>query len=83
LVAALKGLDFGAMRKWCAEYHNSDSVRVMRRLYDDCYSMFVPATIPGIIMLIGDFQYRAAFVNDQEMHLAAFLVELMQGAEFL
>jgi len=33
-------------------------------------------------LLIGDYQYKAAFVADQEINLTACLTEIMANVEF-
>ncbi len=81
LVKYLKDNDFKKMRIWCAENSLADSVKVMRKLYDFLYDFLEPKCIPEIVILIGRYQYQAAFVNDQEMHLAAFLTEFMMSSE--
>jgi DNA polymerase III delta prime subunit len=77
LMIAMKGNDFKTMRKWCATHADADSIKVMRKVYDELYNLFEPACIPNIVLLVGDYQYRAAFAQDQEMHLAAFLTNVM------
>jgi replication factor C small subunit len=83
LFAALKSRDFKTMRIWCAINNDNDSVRVMRKVYDNMYEVFDKECIPDIVLLIGSYQYQAAFVQDHEIHLAAFLTELMQLAKFV
>ena len=83
LYAALKARDFKTMRVWCAIHNDNDSVRVMRKVYDTMYEVFDKECIPDIVLLIGNYQYQAAFVQDHEVHLAAFLTELMQIAKFV
>jgi DNA polymerase III delta prime subunit len=82
LYKAIKDRDFRTMRTWCALHNDNDSVRVMRRIYDGMYDIFDRETIPDIVLLIGNYQYQAAFVSDHEVHLCAFLTELMQIAKF-
>jgi hypothetical protein len=82
LYAAIKSLDFPTMRIWCAANNDNDSVRTMRRIYDGMYDVFDKGCIPDIVILIGNYQYQAAFVQDHEVHLTAFLTELMQIAKF-
>lgn len=83
LYVALKSRDFKTMRIWCAANNDNDSVRVMRKVYDNMYEVFDKECIPDIVLLIGNYQYQAAFVQDHEVHLAAFLTELMQMAKFV
>lgn len=82
LYGFLKERDFKSMRQWCALHNDNDSVNVMRKIYDAMYEVFDKNTIPDIVLLIGNYQYQAAFVRDHEIHLTAFLTELMQLAKF-
>jgi DNA polymerase III delta prime subunit len=83
LYKALKDGNFKAMREWCAVYNDNDSVRVMRKIYDALYEVFDKDCIPDVVLLIGNYQYQAAFVQDHEIHLTAFLTELVQVSKFL
>ena len=40
------------------------------------------STIPQIILHIAEYQYKSAFVADQEINLMACLVEIMTNAKF-
>ena len=77
LIKALKEQDFQMVRKWCAVHHDSDSVKIIRKLYDALYEVFKKESIPDVVIMMGRYQYQAAFVNDHELHLVAFLTELM------
>jgi len=83
LFNALKARDFKTVRTWCAVNHENDSVKVMRRIYDGMYTVFDKESIPDVVLLIGSYQYQAAFVQDHEVHLTAFLTELMQNVKFI
>jgi hypothetical protein len=39
-------------------------------------------TIPQVVLLIADYQYKAAFVADQEINLTACLTEIMGNVKF-
>jgi replication factor C small subunit len=54
----------------------------MREIYDKLYDVLNPATIPMAVILLGKYQYQAAFAADQEINLMAFLTELMVDCEF-
>ena len=51
-------------------------------IYDALYDYLKPASIPEAVLVIGEYQYKAAFVADQEINLVAFLTELMMRCEF-
>jgi DNA polymerase III delta prime subunit len=81
LIEAVKKDDFKKMRAWCAVHADADSIKVIRKVYDSLYDLFEPDSIPGIVLLCGEYQYKAAFAQDQEMHLCAFLTEVMMQSE--
>lgn len=81
LVNAIKNSDFKTVRAWCAVHSDADSVKIMRKVYDMLYDVFDPVSIPDMVLLIGEYQYKAAFAQDQEMHLAAFLTQVMMTGE--
>ena len=39
-------------------------------------------SIPQVIITLADYQYKAAFVADQELNMAACLTEIMADASF-
>jgi DNA polymerase III delta prime subunit len=82
LVAFLKEKDFRSVRKWVAQNTDNDTHRIMREIYDKLYDVLNPTTIPMAVILLGKYQYQAAFAADQEINLMAFLTELMVDCEF-
>lgn len=82
LVKFLKEKNFTETRKWLAENNDIDSVSFFRDFYDDAYDLFKSSFVPQLVILIADYQYKAAFAADSEINLAAFLVEIMVNAEW-
>jgi replication factor C small subunit len=41
-----------------------------------------PQSIPQAVLILADYQYKAAFVADQEINTVACLTELMVNCEF-
>lgn len=82
LIGSLKSKNFNEMRKWVVENSDSSSV-VFRKVYDTMHDFLKPGSIPQVVLLIADYQYKAAFVADHEINLAAFLTNLMVEAEFV
>ena len=82
LLTHLKGKDFTEMRKWVVQNLDNDPVRIFRRIYDSMYEHLQPATIPHAVLIIADYQYKSAFVADQEVNLVACLTELMSQVKF-
>lgn len=82
LIALLKDRQFTEMRKWVAQNIDSDPTSIMRQLYDHASEKVDPKSIPQLVLLIGEYQYKAAFVADQEINLVAFLTQVMAEVEF-
>jgi DNA polymerase III delta prime subunit len=82
LVSALKSKDFSTMRKWVADNIDNDSTSLFRTFYNNIVDILQPNSVPQMVLLLADYQYKAAFVADQEINLAAFLTEVMAACEF-
>jgi DNA polymerase III delta prime subunit len=74
--------DFGAIRKWVAS-HEIDNTTLFRKLYDTLYDTLKPQSIPQAVIILADYQYKAAFVADQEINTVACLTELMVSCEYV
>ena len=82
LVQCLKKKEFNQMRKWVAENLDNDPTTIYRKLYDTCNTNMKDNTIPILVTTIADYQYKSAFVADQEINLVACLTTLMIECEF-
>jgi len=82
LLSHLKGKDFTEMRKWVVHNLDNDPVKIFRKIYDSMYEHLQSATIPHAVLIIADYQYKSAFVADQEVNLVACLTELMSQVKF-
>ena len=82
LTAHLKSKEFGDMRKWVVNNLDNDPVKIFRKIYDSLNTTLQPETIPHAILIIADYQYKSAFVADQEINLVACLTELMSQVKF-
>jgi DNA polymerase III delta prime subunit len=82
LVKHLKEKDFRSMRAWAANNSDIDSSVVFRRIYDSAYDILDGQSIPPAILILADYQYKAAFVADRELNLVACLTEIMGTVKF-
>jgi len=55
---------------------------LFRSIYDVLYKALSPKSIPQAILIIAGYQYKAAFVADQEINMVACLTEIMAGCKF-
>jgi len=79
---SLKKHDFKGLRKWVVDNIDNDPVRIFRRLYDNLYDNIDHSTIPHAVLTIADYQYKSAFVADQEINLLACLSEISVQCKF-
>jgi DNA polymerase III delta prime subunit len=82
LMTVLKNKDFKGMRKWVVDHVDIETTAIFRRVYDSMADYLKPASIPGVILLLAEYQYKAAFVADQEINIVACLTEIMASAEW-
>ena len=82
LVNYLKNKKFSEMRKWANSNMDTDVVRVFRKMYDVLNMHLKPQSVPQAVLIIADYQYKSAFVVDQEINLVACLTEIMVECEF-
>lgn len=80
LVDALREKDFKKMRQWVVNNLDNDPGVIFRKLYDSLTEHV--KTVPQLVLLIADYQYKAAFVADAEINLVACLTEIMAAVEF-
>jgi len=81
IIKYIKEKDFGAIRKWVAS-NDIDATAFYRKLYDNLYEVLKPQSIPQAVLILADYQYKGAFVADQEINTVACLTELMVSCEF-
>lgn len=82
LVKFLKDKNFTEVRKWVIQNMDNDPNVVLRKIYDNLYESAVESTIPSAILIISKYQYRSAFVADNEINLLACLTEVMCEVEW-
>ncbi len=82
LMKALKEKHFSEVRKWVTQNVDNDPVRVFRKIYDGIHEHLKDTSIPQAVLIIAEYQYKSAFVADQEINLVACLTEMMVDCEF-
>jgi len=83
LVKHLKAKSFTEMRKWVGENSDIDQTTLFRRLYDEAIQYVKQPCIPSLVLILAEYQYKAAFVADQEINLAACFTQIMADCEFV
>jgi len=82
LMAGMKNKEFTNVRKWVVNNLDNNPVDLLRIVYDNLYEYVDGSTIPHCVVVLGEYQYKSAFVADQEINMMACLTEIMARAKF-
>lgn len=80
LIHFMKKNDFKSCRQWIAD--NPDTDQLFSDLYTNMKEYIYEESIPTLILCMSDYQHKAAFVTNQEINLAAFVVEVIKGVKW-
>ena len=82
LMNNLKDKNFNEVRKWVIQNLDKEPSSLFTDIYDNLYNFLDPKSIPQAILIIAGYQYKAAFVADQEINMVACLTEIMANCNF-
>jgi len=81
LYKAIKDKNFKKMRSWVVNNIDSEPAAIFRGIYDTMQEHVAPNSIPQLVLILADYQYKNAFVADHELNLVACLTEVMANVE--
>ena len=82
LMAALKAKNFKGMREWVVNNIDTEPHAIFRKIYDNLNEYLQPQSIPQVILILADYQYKNAFVADHELNVVACMTEVMANSEW-
>ena len=82
LIKQIKNKDYNGVRKWVGKNTDIDTAVLFNDLYDTASENIEPATIPNLVLILADYQYKAAFVANQELNIMAAMTEIMMQCKF-
>ena len=82
LVKILKEKRFNDMRKWVINNLDKEPSSLFSTIYELMYSSLESSSLPQSILIIAGYQYKSAFVADQEINMVACLTEIMANCKF-
>ncbi len=59
-----------------------DTNAIFRGLYDNMNEYVQPQSIPQLVLILADYQYKDAFVADHELNIVACMTEIMAQVQF-
>ena len=83
LVGFMKEKKFTEMRRWVGQNLDNEPVLLYRQIYDNANTLMEKGSIPQLVLTISEYQYKSAFVADQEINMVACLTQLMAECEWL
>jgi hypothetical protein len=83
LFTHLKSKDFKKMRSWVAQNVDADATAIFRAIYDRMHEKIRPESIPQLVLILADYQYKNAFVADHELNIVACMTEIIANVEFV
>lgn len=81
LFRSLKSKDFKKMRGWVVNNMDVEPASIFRGIYDAMYEYVEPNSIPQLVLILADYQYKNSFVADHELNLVACMTEIMANVE--
>ena len=82
LFACMKEKDFKKMRSWVVNNIDTDASVIFRGMYDRMSDKIDASSIPQLVLILADYQYKNAFVADHELNVVACLTEVMANVKF-
>jgi len=83
LFTHLKSKDFKKMRQWVVNNIDTDASSIFRGIYDRMIDKVKPQSVPQLVLILADYQYKNAFVADMELNVVACMTEIMANVEFV
>ena len=77
----LKNKDFKKMRSWVVNNIDTDASAIFRGIYDRMSDKVEGQSIPQLVLILADYQYKNAFVADHELNVVACLTEVMANVK--
>ena len=77
LYSCIKNKDFKKMRAWVVNNIDIDPSAIFRGIYDTMNEKVQPESIPQLVLILADYQYKNSFVADHELNTVACLTEIM------
>jgi DNA polymerase III delta prime subunit len=81
LMTLLKDKNFKKMRSWVVNNIDVDTSSIFRGIYDSMNEYVEPRSIPQLVLILADYQYKDAFVADHELNTVACLTEIMSQVD--
>ena len=77
LITHMKVKEYQSVRKWVGENSDIDGSQFFRAFYDTAWEEVSDNSVPGVVITLGEYQYKHSFAADPEINIMAFLTAIM------
>ena len=71
------------MRQWVVNNIDTDASSIFRGIYDRMIDKVTQQSVPQLVLILADYQYKNAFVADMELNVVACMTEIMANVELI
>lgn len=82
LIDYMKDQNFTCIRKWVGENSDMDTADLFYNLYKSLSTLLTKDSIPQLVLILAEYQFKAAFSVDKEINTTACLVEILRDCTF-
>lgn len=82
LFQLLGSKNFTEVRKWAANHSDVDPNVFFQKIYEVGSTLVDKSSVPQLVLVVAEYQYKQAFVANTEINLVACLTEIMAGCTF-
>lgn len=82
LFVVMKEKNFTAIRKWVGENSGIEPAELFSRIYTQSAKLFEPQSLPGLVLIFAEWDYKSAFMTDKEICIMAALMETIMTVKW-
>jgi len=82
LFGLLKTKNFTEMRQWVTENNDIHAETLFDTIFSLSDEYIESSSVPQLVLILADYQYKQAFVSNVEINIVACLTEIMAGVVF-
>lgn len=82
LTGHLKTKNYTEARKWVAQNSDIESTVLFDQLFQKSMEIMEANSVPNLVLILADYQYKDAFVANHELNTMAAMTEIMMQCKF-
>lgn len=82
LFRMMKSKSWKDVRVWVGKNSDLETQTLFRQFYDNIYTLFENDSIPIVVEILGEYDYKSAFVSDKEINTMCAMSSIMARCKF-